>query len=128
MIILLIIIILIILRQLCSFHCNCFVCSMLDLIDSCSILIESCRCLPGKKKNYISFPHLYYLKTKKLLLFLIFEKTVETTTITNNPPLQLTCRKLNRGDFLSALLFEWTLLGCWFFLFLFSQPSHSCAS
>lgn len=47
------IIIIIILRRLCSFHCNCFVCSMLDLIYSSSILIDSCRCLPGQKKKEI---------------------------------------------------------------------------
>lgn len=52
-IIIILLIIIIILRQLRSFHCNCFVCSMLDLIYSSSILIDSCRCLPGqKKKNY----------------------------------------------------------------------------
>lgn len=50
-IIIILIIIIIILRQLCSFHCNCFVCSMLDLIYSSSILIDSCRCLPGQKKE-----------------------------------------------------------------------------
>lgn len=60
-IIIILIIIIIILRQLCSFHCNCFVCSMLDLIYSSSILIDSCRCLPGQKK-----------KKKENYYFLIF--------------------------------------------------------
>lgn len=42
-----------------SFHCNCFVCSMLDLIYSSSILIDSCRCLPvQKKKKKYYFSHL----------------------------------------------------------------------
>lgn len=58
-IIIILIIIIIILRQLCSFHCNCFVCSMLDLIYSSSILIDSCRCLPGQKKE----------KKKKIIIF-----------------------------------------------------------
>lgn len=51
--IILILLIIIILRRLCSFHCSCFVCSMLDLIYSSSILIDSCRCLPGQKKKEI---------------------------------------------------------------------------
>lgn len=58
-IIIILIIIIIILRQLCSFHCNCFVCSMLDLIYSSSILIDSCRCLPGQKKR----------KKKEIIIF-----------------------------------------------------------
>lgn len=57
-IIIILLIIIIILRQLCSFHCNCFVCSMLDLIYSSSILIDSCRCLPGQKKKIIIFSSL----------------------------------------------------------------------
>lgn len=32
----------IILSNSVLFHCNCFVCSMLELIDSRSILIDSC--------------------------------------------------------------------------------------
>lgn len=32
----------IILSNFVLFHCNCFVCSMLELIDSGSILIDSC--------------------------------------------------------------------------------------
>lgn len=57
-IIIILLIIIIILRQLCSFHCNCFVCSMLDLIYSSSILIDRCRCLPGQKKTIIIFSSL----------------------------------------------------------------------
>lgn len=52
-IIIILLIIIIILRQLRSFHCNCFVCSTLDLIYRSSILIDSCRCLPGQKKKKI---------------------------------------------------------------------------
>lgn len=75
-IIIILIIIIIILRQLCSFHCNCFVCSMLDLIYSSSILIDSCRCLPGqkkeKKKKIIIFSSLV---EKKILCFMKIKKT-----------------------------------------------------
>lgn len=77
MIILIIIIILIItiiiLRQLCSFHCNCFVCSMLDLIYSSSILIDSCRCLPGQKKKIIIFSSLVEKKNQ----FFLSEENME---------------------------------------------------
>lgn len=50
-----------------SFHCNCFVCSMLDLIYSSSILIDSCRCLPLQKKGKnLIFSSL----VKKIIIFL----------------------------------------------------------
>lgn len=73
-IIIILLIIIIILRQLCSFHCNCFVCSMLDLIYSSSILIDSCRCLPGQKKKIIIFSSLV---EKKRICFLKNEENIE---------------------------------------------------
>lgn len=73
-IIIILLLIIIILRQLRSFHCNCFVCSMLDLIYSSSILINSCRCLPGQKKeNY------YFLFSEKKICFLKMTKTLRKT-------------------------------------------------
>lgn len=68
-IIIILIIIIIILRQLCSFHCNCFVCSMLDLIYSSSILIDSCRCLPGQKKKKKENYYFLIFSGKKNTLF-----------------------------------------------------------
>lgn len=68
-IIIILIIIIIILRQLCSFHCNCFVCSMLDLIYSSSILIDSCRCLPGQKKEKKENYYFLIFSGKKNTLF-----------------------------------------------------------
>lgn len=72
-IIIILLIIIIILRQLRSFHCNCFVCSMLDLIYSSSILIDSCRCLPGQKKKIIIFSSL----VEKNNLFFENEENIE---------------------------------------------------
>lgn len=72
-IIIILLIIIIILRQLHSFHCNCFVCSMLDLIYSSSILIDSCRCLPGQKKKIIFSS----LVEKKKICFLRNEENIE---------------------------------------------------
>lgn len=74
------ILIIIILRRLCSFHCNCFVCSMLDLIYSSSILIDSCRCLPGqKKKEFMIFYFFFSSLVEKIICFLTNEEILRKT-------------------------------------------------
>ena len=75
LLLLMILLLLIIKLRLCSFHCNCFVCSMLDLIYSSSILIESCRCLPGQKKRLYFFSSL----VEKIICFLNMKKTLRKT-------------------------------------------------